>query len=138
MLASKNSYFKLIAVKIIANLTKVDTERHFEKLFDQYFSGLNSKKTMVAAHIASNAGKIARAKPALQFKITNILISIDSIYKGKQIDLIKGYAIEAFNQYLDNTSIKEKSRVLEFVKKERNSQSPRTRKTAIEFLDKWE
>lgn len=137
MLTSNNSYLKLIAVQIIANLTKIDTEKRFEILFDRYFNELSSKKTMVAAHIASNAGKIARAKPGLQSKITDILINIDSIYKGKQIDLIKGYAIEAFNQYIDKTSEKENSHIMEFVKEEQDNHSPRTRKKAMEFLNKW-
>lgn len=137
MFSSDNSYFKLIAIQIIANLTKIDTEKRFEKLFDKYFIELNTEKTMIAAHIAGNAGKIAKAKPGLQSKITDILINIDCIYKGKQIDLIKGYAIAAFDQYLDKTGIKEKECILEFVKKEQYNRSPRTAKIVKEFINKW-
>ena len=134
MLHSDNSYFKDIAIQVIANLTKVDTENRFEKLFDKYFGELNSEKAMVAAHVASNAGKIALSKPGLQLKITRMLININTTYHGKQVDLIKGYAIEAFHQYYDKTNVKGKNRILEFVKKEQTSRSPRTRKAALAFL----
>ena len=133
MLISDNSYFKDIAIQIIANLGKVDTENRFEKIFDKYFGELHSEKTMVAAHVASNAGKIALAKPALQPLITNRLINIDKIYRCKQIDLIKGYVIEAFVKYYDTTDVKDKDRISEFIKKEVSNRSPRTRRAAAAF-----
>jgi hypothetical protein len=133
MLISDNSYFKDIAIQIMANLGKVDTENRFEKIFDKYFGELHSEKTMVAAHVASNAGKIALAKPALQPLITNKLINIDTIYSGKQIDLIKSYVIEAFLVYYDTTDVKDKDRISEFIKKEVSNRSPRTRRAAAAF-----
>jgi hypothetical protein len=133
MLGCDNSYFNDIAIQIIANLGKVDTENRFERIFDKYFGELHSEKTMVAAHVASNAGKIALAKPALQPLITNKLIKFDTIYKGKQIDLIKGYVIEAFLKYYDTTDVKDKDRILKFIKKELSSRSPRTRRAAVAF-----
>jgi hypothetical protein len=89
---------------------------------------------MVAAHVASSPGKIALAKPGLQSRITNKLINIDTIYRGKQVGLIKGYSIEAFGQYYDKAPIKDKDRILEFVKEEQTSHSPRTKKAALNFL----
>ena len=137
MLESNNSYFKDIAIQIIANLTKIDTESRFEQLSDKYFGELGSDKTMTAAHIASNAGKIVRAKPVLQSKITDKLLHIDKIYHGKQTDLIKGHAIEAFSQYFGETIAKDKDLILEFVSNEQVSRSPRTRKIAKDFLKKF-
>jgi hypothetical protein len=138
MLGSNNGYFRLIAIQIIANLTKVDTGDRFEKLCDKYFGELSSEKTMTVAHAASNAGKIARAKPGLQSTITNKLVKLDSIYKGKQIDLVKGYTIEAFSLYFNEATMKDKNRILEFVRKERTSLNPRIKKIAVDFLNKWE
>ena len=134
MLDNDNSYFKDIAVQVIANLTKIDTENRFEKLFDKYFGELNSEKTMVAGHAAGNAGKIALAQPGLQSRISDKLINISMTYRGKQVDLIKGYTIEAFGQYYDKAPKKNKERILEFVKNEQTSRSPRTRKAALAFL----
>ena len=134
MLDSDNSYFKNIAIQVIANLTKIDSDNRFEKLFDKYFGELNSEKTMVAAHVAGNAGKIALTKPRPQSQITSKLINIGTTYAGKQIALIKGYTIETFHQYYDKTNVKGKDRILKFVKKEQTSRSPRTRKAALAFL----
>ena len=136
LLDSDNNCLKYIAIYLIANLTRVDTENNFEKIFDRYYSILDGERTMTAAHLAANSGKIAKAKPNLQSKITNRLLNIDKTHRGKQKELIKGYAIEAFNEYF--AEIKDKDKILEVVKKQLNSKSPRTRKKAREFLKKRE
>ena len=136
LLDSDNNYLKYIAIYLIANLTRVDTENRFEQIFNEYYSILDDERTMTAAHLAANSGKIAKAKPKLRSKITNRLLNIDKAHRGKQEELIRGYAIEAFNEYF--AEIKDKEKILEFVKKQLKSKSPRTRKKAREFLKKWE
>lgn len=133
---SDNSYIKLIVLRLIANLTKADTENKFEEIFDEYYSILDEDKTMTAGHLVSNSGKIAKAKPKLQSKITNKLLNIDNTHRGKQKELIKGYAIEAFDEYYEEAN--DKKKIVEFVKKQLESESPKTRKKAKEFLEKWE
>ena len=134
LLDSDNNYLKYIAIYLIANLTRVDTEDKFETIFNKYYSILDDERTMTAAHLAANSGKIAKVKPRLQSKITNKLLSINNTHRGKQKELIKGYAIEAFNEYF--AEIKDKEKILEFVRMQLNSNSPRTRKKAREFLKK--
>ena len=136
LVTSDNSYKKLIALRLIANLTKADTENKFEEIFDDYYSILDEDKTMTAGHLAGNSGKIAKAKPNLQSKITNKLLNIDNTHRGKQKELIKAYAINAFDEYYDEA--KDKKKILEFIKKQLESESPKTRKKAKEFLEKWE
>lgn len=136
LINGNNSYKKLIGIRIIANLTKVDTENKFDIIFNQYYSILDEDKTMTAGHLAGNSGKIAKAKPKLQSKITEKLLNIDNTHKGKQKELIKAYAIEAFNEYYKEALDKEK--IIEFVKKQLESKSPKNRKKAEEFLSKWE
>jgi len=91
---------------------------------------------MTAGHLASISGKIAKAKPELQSKITGKLLNIDNTHKGKQKELIKAYAIEAFDDYYKEAE--NKNKIIEFVKKQLESSSPKTRKKAEEFLEKWE
>ena len=91
---------------------------------------------MVAGQATLNSGKIAKVKPHLESKITNILLSIDKIHKGKQTELMKAYAIEAFNDYYEEAS--DKMRILEFVRAQLESESPKTKKMAKEFLKKVE
>jgi hypothetical protein len=136
LLGSDNHYQRYISINILANLAVIDTKNKFEKIFDKYFSNIDGDRTMVAGQAALNAGKIAKAKQNLQIKITKRLLNIEKTHKGKQIDLIKAYVIEAFNQYFAESS--DKNEILDFVKAQLGSKSPKTRKLAKEFLKKNE
>jgi hypothetical protein len=129
-----NSFHKYIAVWIIANLTKADPENKFEKLFDDYYGLLGDKSVIPAGHVATKSGKIALAKPELQAKITNRLLDIDNTVQRHK-DLVKSGAIESFDAYFEES--KDQARIIEFVKAQLNCESPKTRKTAREFLEKW-
>jgi len=136
LIKSNNNYHKLIALELIANLTKVDIENRFEDIFDEYFKFINSEKTMVAGHLAGISGKIAKNKPNLQNKITNILLNIDNTNKSKQVELIKAYIIDSLSYYFQD--IKNKNEIITFVKNQQNSASPKTRHKAKEFLTKYD
>ncbi len=137
LLSSDNTYHKNIAVNIIPNLTSADTENRFEKIFDQYYSLLDDKSVIPAAQLAGNSGKIAKAKPKLRTEITNRLLGIDETHHAPhRKELIKAGAIEAFSEYFEEAD--NKKRIIEFVKKQLNSESPKTRKKAEEFLKKWD
>jgi len=135
LLDSDNHYQRYISINILSNLAVVDTKNKFEKIFDKYFSNIEGDRTMVAGQAALNSGKIAKVKPNLQTKITNRLLNIDKTHRGKQIDLIKAYVIEAFNEYFEESS--NKNKILGFVKAQLESRSPKTKKLANEFLKKW-
>ena len=135
LLESDNHYHRYMSINILANLAMVDVKNKFEQILDAYFSNINGDRTMVAGQTALNSGKIAIAKPHLQTKITDVLLKIDATHKGKQTELIKAYAIEAFNQYFEKSS--DKNKILGFVEAQLESKSPKTRKLAKEFLIKW-
>jgi hypothetical protein len=134
LLDSDNHYQRYISINILANLAVVDTKNKFDKIFDRYFSNIDGNRTMVAGQAALNSGKIAKSKPNLQTKITNRLLNIEKTHKGKQIELIKAYTIEAFNEYFEESS--DKNKILDFVEAQLESESPKTRKLAKEFLKK--
>ena len=136
LLDSDNHYHRHISINLLANLVMADTENKFEEIFDKYFSNIDGDRTMVAGQAALNSGKIAKAKPNLQTKITDKLLNIDKTHRGKQTDLMKAYAIEAFNEYFEEASDREK--ILDFVKAQLEGKSPKTRKVAKEFLKRWE
>lgn len=133
MLDSPNSYWRLSAVRLLANLTRIDKESKFEKIFDQYYSLLNDS-VIVAIYLVGDSGKIARVKPKLQPKITNKLLSIDKTQQ-KHKDLVKGSALEAFSEYFEE--IKNKKKIIDFAKSLLKGESPKTRKIAQELLAKW-
>jgi hypothetical protein len=133
MLDSPNAYQKLIAVRLLANITLVDTENRFEKIFNKYYDLINDS-VIVAGHVTANSGSIARAKPKLQAEITNRLLNIDRTTQ-KHKDLIKAGAIESFGEYFEES--KDKEKIMEFVRQQLDGESPKTRKIAREFLKKW-
>jgi hypothetical protein len=136
MLDRENTHSKYIAIYLIASLTRVDTESKFEKIFDRYYNLLDDKSVIPSAHVARNSGKIVKAKPELEAKITGKLLSIDGTHhKLSHKELIKGEAIEAFNEYFGEA--KDKKKIMEFVKEQLESKSPKTRKNASEFLKRW-
>ena len=135
LLTSDNHFHRYIAINLLANLVKIDKENKFEADFDKYFDNIAGEKTMVAGQAAMNAGKIASIKPNLQERITDILLNIDQIHQGKQSELMKAHAITAFNDYFEEAMNKEK--IIDFVNKQLQSESPKARTAAKEFLKKW-
>jgi hypothetical protein len=134
LMRSNNTHHKYIAIYIIANLTKVDAQNKFEKIFDTYYGLLGDKSVIPPAHVALNSGKIALAKPKLQTEITNRLLNIDATVQRHK-DLVKASAIEAFDAYFKKS--KNQERIIEFVKAQLDCESPKTRKMATAFLKKW-
>ena len=136
LLSTDNTYWKCSAIRILANLVRVDRENKFEKIFNIYYGLLDDKSIIPAAYVASDSGKIAKAKPELQTKIAQRLLNIDETHhKQERKDLIKSAIIEAFNEYYEG--IKNKKKIIEFVKEQLECQSPKTRKAAANFLRKW-
>lgn len=134
-LSSDNNYHKMAAVLIIANLTAVDKNQRFEKVFDKFYNNLKSKKTIVPIYVVKSSGKIANFKPDLEGKITNILLNVEKIHPGKQIELLKSAVIESFSEFFKDSS--EKDKIIGFVKNQLNSSSSKTKKAARDFISKW-
>ena len=135
LLGSRNTSHQYIAISLIAELVRIDTENRFEPIFDDYYGILETGATITAANLVKNSGKIALAKPALEPQITEKLLSIDTIHKGKQKDLIKGIAVEAFGEYYNKSTGKDK--ILDFVTKQLESDSPKAKYNAAEFLNAY-
>jgi len=133
LLKSKNNFHKVIGLQIIANLTKIDREKKFEDIFDIYCDLLDAKSVMTAANLARNLGKIANAKPNLRSKITNKLLEIEKTsHEPGRKELIKASVIESFREFFEVSD--NRDLIINFVKKQLNSSSPKTRNTAEKFL----
>ena len=134
MLRSSNNYHKYIAIYILANLTKADEENKFNAILDEYYGILGEDKVMTASHVAVNSPIIIKNKPELQSKIVEILLNIDNIHQGKQRELVKAYVIEALRKIYPDAD--DKDEIMEFVKAQLESSSPKTRDMAVCFLDR--
>ena len=137
LLTSRNTYHKYIGIYIIAALAQHDEERKFESLFDIYFGLLDDKSVIPPSHIARNVGKIMKTHGHLEEEIIHRLLSIDETqHEPGRKALIKGYIIEALHDCFGE--IKDKKRIIDFVREQTESESPKTRKAAKEFLRRWD
>ncbi len=135
LLESENNIIKWNAMDILANLTKVDTKRKFDKIFDKYYGGLEDESMVTAAHVVDNSGKIAKAKPYLAGKITTNLLKLEKISRTQECkNILMGKAILAFNNYWDQ--IENKDEVNAFVRRQLNNTRHATKKKAEKFLKK--
>jgi len=137
LLKSENTFMKSIGIIIISHLTEVDAKSRFDKIFNKFYGLLNDESMITAANLAAVSGRIARAKPELQNKITNRLLGIDDTDHSPECkNIIKGKAIEAMGEYFEEA--KNKKKIIEFVKGELKNTRTATRKKAEKFLRKWQ
>jgi hypothetical protein len=133
LLDSDNSYHRSTAGQLLANLTRADTEGRFEAIFDRVFALLDDDKIVPARQFAQHVGRIARAKPDLQARITERLLAVNETHHTEsRKDLLKGDVIAAFDKFFANSPDQE--RILEFVERQLTCSSPSTRKAAQAFL----
>ena len=135
-LKSNNSYHKMSAAHLIANLVKVDAGNRFAEIFDLYYGLLDDKSMVVAYYVAQNSAKIIKANPELENRIIQRLLAIDETHHppGRK-ELIKTGIIEAFDELFDDNGIRPE--IMDFVRAQTDSESRKTAKAAKAFLEKW-
>ncbi|MBN1658550.1 MAG: hypothetical protein JXA93_09130 [Anaerolineae bacterium] len=133
MLDSSNSYHRSIGAQLLANLAAVDEEGRLEALFDRLFDLLDDDKIITARQFAQHVGRIARARPHLQARITGRLLAVEATHHepGRK-DLLKADVIAAFDEFFDESPDQEA--IVAFVQAQLSSSSASTRKTARAFL----
>jgi hypothetical protein len=135
LLDSDNSYHRSIAGQLLANLSQADTEGRFEVIFDRIFALLDDAKIVPARQFAQHVGRIARARPELQARITERLLTVDETHHTEsRKDLLKGDVIVAFDEYFVDSPDQE--RILAFVEQQLACSSPTTRNAAQAFLQR--
>ena len=138
LLDCENNIIKWNAMDVIANLSGVDSRNRFDKIFRKFYGMLYEGSLITAAHVVGNSWKIAKANPGLSSRITNELLKIEKIpLPTKECrNILKGHAILSFSEYFDQ--IKEKGKVISFVRKELKNSRNATRSKAEKFLKKFE
>ncbi len=121
---------------ILAQLSRVDSERRFDAIFDRYFSHLWDGKLVTAANVVGGAGVIARARPDLAGRIITEILNVDqiSLPTDECHEVIRGEALLAFGDCID--VVKGDSRVMGFARRCLLSTRPSTRKKAEDLLRK--
>jgi hypothetical protein len=135
LLRSPKASSRYPAVHLIAALVPADRQGRFERIFSAYFSRLDDEALSVAAHVARLAGDIALARPALRPRITKRLLGLEkSHFDPGRRDLIKSYALQAFEEYYEES--RSKPAMHKFAASLVASKSPKARKAAKAWLKK--
>lgn len=108
---------------------------------EDYLNHINDPKFMTALCMVRNTKKIIRHQPDLREPIIDFLIGVDNRcnYPDKQKALLKCDIIEVLDEVFHacaRETIQDRKRIEDFVRSEINSISPKTRKTAQEFIKK--
>jgi hypothetical protein len=139
LLKSKYRILTWNAMAIIANLTRVDRDRKFEAIFDQYYGFLNDEYMVTVANVVGNSAKIALAKPHLVQRITSELLKVENIKLTPHLTaecrrVIIEHTIRSLDVFFEKIDAKEQ--VLSFVRKQLCSTRTSLRKEAQSFLEK--
>jgi len=136
LITSPNSLHKMCAVYLLSRIINTDKEHKFNQIFDIYFSLLNDKHISVAYYVTVAAGRIAKARPDLQTRITQKLLKFSGPGKNHvSNEMVKSAIIESFDGYYETSADKEK--IMNYVKDQVVSDSPKTKKAAKAFVRKW-
>jgi hypothetical protein len=135
---SKNKFIKWAAILIVANLTKSDKEKKIDDIIDFYFSEITGPIMITAANIIKGAAIIAKAKPYLTERITDELLKIKSAkYQTEEChNIVLGHMISSFDSFFKQ--VKNKTGVINLVKKQINNPRKATKNKAEKFIKKWE
>ena len=140
-LDSENNFIKWGAIITVANLTAVDSENKFDKIFKKYFQPITGPVMITAANTISSSSKIVLAKPYLTEKIVKEILKVQKakyIHHGKLSteckNIVCGQAIDSFNVFIDK--IENKKPVIKFVKAQLNNSRPAVVKKAEKFIKK--
>lgn len=142
LLDSENNFLKWGGIKTTANLTPVDSENKFEKIFAKYYAPIAGPAMITAANIIGSSVIIARAKPGLADKISREILKIEQaeyllhgVVSPECQHVIFGHAIDAFTEFFE--LIKDKQPVIEFIKKQLNNFRRPVAIRAEKFLKKY-
>jgi hypothetical protein len=128
------------ALAIIANLTSVDADKKFDAIFNKYYSFLDDNYMVTVANVVGNSGKIARAKPYLIPKIIDELLKVENISTTPHLTeecrrVISQKTVQTLDSFF--YKIKQKDRVVSFVRACLDSPRKSLRNAAENFIEKW-
>jgi len=138
-----NSKYRILtwnALITIANLTTVDTEKKFDAAFKKYYELLQDDYMVTVANVVGSSGKIAVAKPHLTNQIVEKLLAVENLSTTPHLTteckrVIIEHAITSFDLFFPQ--IEQKTTVIAFVNKHRNSSRKSLRIASEKFLKKW-
>lgn len=136
-LDSDNKIIKLGGINIIANLSRVDDKKKFDKIFNKYYSFISDPSMTAAANVSKGSSTIVKAKPYLKEMVTKQLLKVaNTKYKTEECkNILVGHVITSFNKMY--TQLENNKQVLDFINKNIDNPWKATKIKAQKFLTKY-
>lgn len=139
LLDNENSFLKWGALLTIANLTAVDSEKRFDKIFRKYYSLITGPVMVSAANVIGGSAKIALNKPELIERVCEEILKVEGVnYEKKGLpspecqNVAIGHAIDTFDRIYD--AINHKGPVIAFVTRQLENSRSSVVKKAKKFI----
>jgi len=138
LLDSDNNILKWNAIDIIANLTVVDSDDRFNKIFRKFYDQLDEGNLITAGHVVDSSSIIAHAKPEFRDEIVKELLRVHEIPLPTEEcrNILIGKTITAFDGFYEE--IRDKEAVVSFVRRQLDNTRNATKSKAEKFLKKCE
>jgi hypothetical protein len=137
MIDNPNGFYRSTAAQAIAYFAAVDENRRLDSILDGYLKILDDEKVMVARYFVQAIHLIPAARPDLRAKVIACLLNVENTrHTQSRKSLLKADIISAFDRIFEASSAQEQKEMLAFAAKERDNESPTTRKAAKTFLEK--
>ena len=136
LLDEENTFLRLDAARILANLATVDCDCRFEEIFEKYFAPIAGPAMIPAANLIASAAVIARAKPGLTGRIVAEILKVEKAeYATRECrNVALGHAIRSLDTFFDQ--IDDKAPVVRFIRRQLRNARSSTRKKAEAFVKK--
>ena len=140
LLDSRHRILVWNGMAVIANLTRVDADGKFDRIFEKFYGFLGDEYMVTVASVVGHSAKIAQAKPYLVDEIVNRLLSVENIPTTPHLTeecrrVIIEKTIISLDAFFDRVTMKEA--VLTFVGRYTSSPRRTLRSEAETFVRKW-
>ncbi len=137
LLDHENTFLRLDAARIVANLAAVDSGNKFERIFDKYFAPIAGPAMIPAANLMAAGAQIAQLKPGFTARIVAEILKVQrASYATEECrNIALGHAIQSLDKIFNQ--IEDKAPVVDLVRKQLGNPRPGTRKKAEAFMKKY-
>lgn len=136
-LKNENKFVRRAAIIVIANLTKVNHENRFDRIFSKYYSEIAGPNVTSASYIIRGSAVIAKAKPYLTKKITEELFKIKRarFQTPECRNVALGYMISSFDKFFEQ--VENKKEIINLINEQTDNLRKPTKNKADRFIKKW-
>jgi len=140
LLDSRHRILVWNGMAVMANLTRVDADGKFDRIFEKFYGFLGDEYMVTVASVVGHSAKIAQAKPYLVDEIVNRLLSVENVPTTPHLTeecrrVIIEKTIISLDAFFDRVTMKEA--VLTFVGRYTSSPRRTLRSEAETFVRKW-